>query len=166
MPIAMRMDACFSGIPAIIEFFTNYQQAEQEMYLKVAAELYQLELNLVSGQHDFMGENDLSRRDAVYAAYCQKHAKDEFVLELIRTPNAEIPAVIKTYTMKRYSERYNQLLQYIEEAVGTVDGLQGLQLCKDGLLTGIVEGSKGRCLITTSFNRDQLHPYKVEITKI
>jgi len=166
MPIAMHMDACFSGIPAINEFLTTYQQAEKEMYLKVAAELQQLELELVSGQNDFMGENDLSRRDAVYETYCQKHAKDDFVMELIRTPNAEIPAVIEAYTIKRHTERYDLLLHYIEEAVGTVNGLQGLQLCKDGLLTGIVEGSKGRCLVTTSFNRDLLHPYKVEINKI
>ena len=166
MPIAMHMDACFSGIPAINEFLTTYQQAEKEMYLKVAAELQQLELELVSGQNDFMGENDLSRRDAVYEAYCQKHVKDEFVMELIRTPNAEIPAAIEAHIKKRYTERYNLLLQYIEEAVGTVNGLQGLQLCKDGLLTGIVEGSKGRCMVTTSFNRDLLHPYKIEINKI
>jgi hypothetical protein len=57
-------------------------------------------------------------------------------------------------------------MQRIEAIVGSITDIHGLQLGKDGLLTGMIDGENGRAFVTTTFIKGEFQPYRVEVRKM
>ncbi len=161
MPIPMRVDNCPCGSEAIAAFLQECKRVEQEKYLKFAE-------SLLESESDFSEsvETDLQKSHAIYEEYCRTHAPNPFVMELIHTARPEIPSKIEAYMEQHVQKCRQELMQKIEDAVGWITDIHGLQLGKDGMLTGMIEGENGKAFVTTTYVRDAFRPYTVEVRKL
>lgn len=161
MPIPMRVENCLCGSEAIEAFLRECRRVEQDKYLKTAETLLEIE----SGFSEAI-ETDMVKSDAIYQEYCRSHVPDEFVMELLRTTRPEIPAKIEMHLDKHYHQCRRELMQKIEAAVGSIVDIHGLQLGKDGLLTGMVDGEDGRAFVTTTYIKNEFQPFRIEVRKM
>jgi len=161
MTIPMRVDNCLCGSEAIEAFLRESRRIEQEKYLKIAETLLEMESEFSQAI-----ETDMTKSDAVYQQYCRSHVPDTFVMELIRTARPEISAKIEVYLDKHYHLCRRELIQRIEAIVGSITDIHGLQLGKDGLLTGMIDGENGRAFVTTTFIKEEFQPFRVKVRKM
>ena len=161
MPISMKVDNCLCGSEAIEAFLRECRRVEQEKYLKIAEKLMEIESEFSEAI-----ETDLNKSDAIYRQYCSIHVPDAFVMELIRTARPEIPTKIENHLEKHYHLCRRELMQKIEAVTGSITDIHGLQLGKDGLLTGMIDGDNGRAFVTTTYIKDAFQPFRIEVRKM
>lgn len=161
MPLSMKVDNCLGGSEAIEAFLRECRRVEQEKYLKIAEKLLEIESEFSEAV-----ETDLNKSDLIYQQYCSSHVPDAFVMELIRTARPEIPSKIENHLEKHYHLCRRDLMQKIEAVTGSITDIHGLQLGKDGLLTGMIQGDNGRAFVTTTYIKEEFQPFRVEVRKM
>jgi hypothetical protein len=133
-------------------------QSKQDNYLKALKHYWQLKVALVTPLQRTRSKVLPSTRSIVAAC------SDEFVRTLTHN-RPVIPAKIEKHLDKHYHQCRRELMQKLKRHSVPLS-IFTVAACKDGLLTGMVDGEDGRAFVTTTYIKNEFQPFRIEVRKM